>query len=285
MRIVGALLLAVGTAALYALSTSLQALEARRTSSESALRASLLARLARRPLWVAGTAAGLLAWPMQAGALALASVALVQPALGLGLVVLLALGVRMLGEHVGAREIGGAAAIAAGVGLLAWAAPPGNGRFTRVAEIAVVVAAAAIAAAPFVIRRVRSIGGVAAAAVAGFGWGVVGYATALLDESLARRHWLATAGWLAVVGAASLSSLLAEMTALQSCPATRAVPLTFLVEMALPAALAPFLTSSRPSSEAGFALGLALAAGGAVALGRSRAVAHVVQEGEALTAP
>src|SRR5579884_329187 len=270
MRIVGALLLAVGTAALYALSTSLQALEARRTSSESALRASLLARLARRPLWVAGTAAGLLAWPMQAGALALASVALVQPALGLG--------VRMLGEHVGAREIGGAAAIAAGVGLLAWAAPPGNGRFTRVAEIAVVVAAAAIAAAPFVIRRVRSIGGVAAAAVAGFGWGVVGYATALLDESLARRHWLATAGWLAVVGAASLSSLLAEMTALQSCPATRAVPLTFLVEMALPAALAPFLTSSRPSSEAGFALGLALAAGGAVALGRSRAVAHVVRK-------
>jgi hypothetical protein len=93
-------------------------------------------------------------------------------------------------------------------------------------------------------------------------------------------------GWLAVVGAASWSSLLCEMTSLQTCPATRAVPLTFLVEMALPAALAPALTSSRPSNAAAFGAGLALAAVGAVALGRSQAVAEAVQGGAApLTGP
>src|SRR5581483_478863 len=100
MRSAIAIILAFATAALYALSTSLQALEARRTPQSTALRASLVARLARRPLWLAGTAAGILAWPMQAAALALGSVALVQPALGFGLVVLLVLGVVVLHEHV-----------------------------------------------------------------------------------------------------------------------------------------------------------------------------------------
>src|SRR5579871_3064227 len=105
MRTVIAVLLAFATATLYALSTSLQALEARDAPGSTALRASLLVRLVRRPRWLLGTAAGAAAWPMQAAALALGSVALVQPALGFGLIVLLTLGVLLLGEHVGRREL------------------------------------------------------------------------------------------------------------------------------------------------------------------------------------
>ncbi len=101
MRVGAALLLAFISSALYALSSSLQALEARRTPQSTALRASLLTRLVRRPIWLAGTAASLAAWPMQAAALAFGSVALVQPALGFGLIVLLLLGVTMLHERVG----------------------------------------------------------------------------------------------------------------------------------------------------------------------------------------
>src|SRR3954468_5259904 len=104
MRSALAVLLAFATATLYALATSLQALEARRTPRSTALRASLIVRLARRPLWLAGTAAGVLAWPMQAAALALGSVALVQPAQGFGLVVLLVLRVVCLPGTVGATR-------------------------------------------------------------------------------------------------------------------------------------------------------------------------------------
>jgi drug/metabolite transporter (DMT)-like permease len=286
MRLAGALLLAIATAILYALSTSLQALEARRTSPDVALRASLIGRLARSRLWLAATLAGLLAWPMQAAALALGSVALVQPTLAIGLVALLVLGVLVLHERVGIREAAGAAAIAAGVAVLAWAAAAANGGFGLGAQIAIVVAAGAVAAAPSVARRTRAVAGLAAAALAGVGWGVVGFVTALLDESVAHRDWTAIAGWLACVGAASWSSLVLEMTALQTAPATRAIPLAFAIETTMPAALAPLLTSARPANAAGFAVGLALAAAGAVALGRSPVVADVVRAGPGpLTGP
>src|SRR4029077_18371475 len=124
MRVFVAILLGGLTLAMYALSTSLQALEARRTSAQEALRASLLETLVRRRLWVLGTGCGLVAWPLQAIALPLASVVSVQPALGLGLIVLLVLGVRVLHERVGAREIGSAIAITAAVVVLGWAARP-----------------------------------------------------------------------------------------------------------------------------------------------------------------
>jgi multidrug transporter EmrE-like cation transporter len=126
-----AVLLAFASSSLYALATSAQALEARRTPPETALRASLLARLVRRPIWLAGTAAGFLAWPVQAVALSLGSVALVQPAMGFGLVVLLLLGVAFLGERVGPREIAGVGLVIGAVGILAWAAPSETGSFTR----------------------------------------------------------------------------------------------------------------------------------------------------------
>src|SRR3954462_11043781 len=115
MRVFVAIMLGGLTPPTYSLSTSLHVLEARETSAQEALRPSLLEPLVRRRLWVLGTVCGLVAWPLQAIALSLASVSIVQPALGLGLIVLLVLGVRVLHERVGAREIGGAAAITGAV--------------------------------------------------------------------------------------------------------------------------------------------------------------------------
>jgi drug/metabolite transporter (DMT)-like permease len=276
MRIFEALLLAIATAVLYALSSALQALEARRAPAASALRLSLITRLVRRPMWLLGTAAGFLAWPMQAGALALASVALVQPALGIGLIVLLVLGVRVLGERVQAREVVAAAGIAAAVGVLAWAAPHGNGRFAHAATVAIVAGAALVSATPLVLRLLHATTGLATSLAAGVGWGVVGFATALLDEALARRHWLDAFGWLVAVGIVGWSSLLCEMTSLQAWPATRAIPVTFAVEMALPAALEPVFTTSFPPHPVAYALALAAAAAAAVALGRSETVGQAV---------
>src|SRR5437764_5510990 len=173
MRALAAVALAAVTASLYGLSTSGQALEARRAPGETALRASLLARLVRRPLWLAGTAAGLIAWPLQAVALSLASVAVVQPALGLGLVVLLVLGARLLHERIGAREVAGTAAIAVAVAVLGWAAPPETGAFTPGGQVAVAALLACSAGGPYALRAAGRAGGLPTSIAAGVAWAAV----------------------------------------------------------------------------------------------------------------
>jgi drug/metabolite transporter (DMT)-like permease len=268
------ILLAGTASSLYALSTSLQALEARREPASDSLRASLLRKLVRRPLWLAGTAAGLVAWPLQAVALALASVAIVQPALGLGLIVLLVLGVRVLHERVGRREIAGAVLIAGAVAVIGWAAPAHTAHFTRGGEVAVVAGLAVAAAFPYALRAFGPVGGLATSVSAGFGWAAVGLATALLDQGIAHRHWLVALAWGGGVAVASWSSLLAEMTALQSWPATRSIPVVFGIEMVLPAALLPVLTHTRPGHAVSFGLSLSVACAGAAILGSSRVVAR-----------
>lgn len=277
MRIFVAIVLGGLTSSLYALSTSLQALEARRSSTTTALRASLLGSLVRRPLWLAGTAAGLVAWPLQAVALALASVAIVQPALGLGLLVLLVLGVRVLHERVGAREVTGGLMITGAIAVLGWAAPSSTAAFTRGGQVAIVAGLACVAAAPYVLRATGRMGGFVTSVIAGLGWAAVGLATALIDASLAHRHWLAALAWGVGVAAASWSSLLAEMTALQTWQATRSIPVVFALEMAVPAALLPLLSRTQPAHEVTFILALAVACAGAIVLGGSRAVAHAAQ--------
>jgi len=273
VRELAAVFLALLTSLLYAAASALQALEARRVPTSSALRASLLAQLARRRLWVAGGVASVLGWGAEAGALALASVALVQPALGLGLIVLLALGVRVLHERVGPVEVAGAAAIAAAIGALAWSAPSGSTRFTTPGTWAVGAALVVTAAAPLVLRATGRPGGLTTSIAAGLGWACVGLATALLVDAAREHRWLVLVVWAAAVAAASASTLLAEMTALQFWPATRAVPLVFSLEMGVPAAVAPLVAHASPLHPLAFGLALAVACGGAVAVGRSRTVA------------
>ena len=274
MNILFAILLGGLTSSLYALSTSLQALEARRSSTGTALRASLLGSLARRPMWLAGTVAGLLAWPIQAFALTLASVAVVMPALGLGLIVLLVLGVRVLHERIGVREVGGAAAIAVAIAALGWAAPPDSAAFTSGGQVAIGALLALAAVGPYLLRALGRADGLVTSIGAGLAWAAVGLATALIDSSLADRHWAAALAWGAGAAAAAWSGLLSEMTALQTWPATRSIPVVFGLEMSVPAALAPILTTSRPGHLGTFIAALVVAVSGAVALGSSRVVAR-----------
>ena len=284
MRALIAVCLATVGSSLYALSAALQALEAREAPPESALRASLLAGLVRRRVWLIGGLVGIVGWGLQAAALALASVSLVQPALGLGLVVLLLLGARMLGERVGAREVGGAVAIAGAVAVLGWAAPSETGSFTSGGTWAVGVALAVVAALPYALRALGRAGGLETSIAAGLGWAWLGLGTALVDVSLADRRFAVALAWGFGVAVAGWSALLAEQTALQTWPATRAIPVAFGLEMAAPAATAPFLTHHGfgPLHGVPFLLALVVACGGAVVVGGSRSVARAVGP---LTAP
>ncbi len=273
MRVGLAVLLAVLTSTLYALSTSLQALEARKMPSSTALRASLIVRLAKRPLWLAATAAGLLAWPMQAAALALGSVALVQPALGFGLIVLLVMGVTVLHERVGRREVLGVVAIAVPIAVLGWSAPGETGSFTTGGTWAIGLTLLVVAPAPYLLRALGRADGLSTSVAAGLGWAWVGLGTSLLDDALGARHWFVLIGWGIGIALASWSTLVDEMTSLQTWPATRAVPVAFGLEMLLPAALAPLLTHARPPHPGAFTLALVGAGLGVVLLGGSKAVA------------
>src|SRR5262245_43030885 len=134
--------LALGAACCYDTGYALQALEARRAPAAAALRPALLVHLLGRPLWVGATLLSVAGWPLQILALQHAPLTLVQPTLALGLLLLLALGVRILGEHVGPREVAGVIAIIGSVGVIAWAAPNEPGAVT----------ASAGATAPAVVR-------------------------------------------------------------------------------------------------------------------------------------
>jgi hypothetical protein len=270
-----AILLAAVAASLYSLSTMLQALEARQAPVASALRTSLLIKLFQKRTWLIGSGVGAAGWALQAVALTFASIALVQPALGLGLVVLLLFGHRLLGEAVGRREVAGVLTVIAGVAALGWAAPSGIDHFTVGGRIAVAVAGALVVVAPRVLRAVGLAGGLVTSVVSGLGWAWVGLGTALVDRALANGHWVDAALWAGGTGLVSWSSLVIGMTALQAWPATRSWPVTFALEMAAPAAAAPALTSGGvgPAHGIPFALSLAVACAGAVILGSSKVVA------------
>src|SRR5436190_13287089 len=104
----------------------LQASDAREAPAEEGLRLSLLARLIRRTRWVAGFLLGGVGFGLQVLALAWAPFVIVQPVLAAGLLLMLYLGVRMLGERVGTWEVAGVVGITGGIALLAWGTPDGT---------------------------------------------------------------------------------------------------------------------------------------------------------------
>src|ERR671935_1598047 len=110
------LLLALGASVLFNVAVAVQALDARVLPRELSLRVGLLRRLVRRPRWRLGMLLAVLGWPLHAAALGLAPLTAVQPALAAGLLILLVVASRTLGERVGAREVVAVLLIVAGEG-------------------------------------------------------------------------------------------------------------------------------------------------------------------------
>src|SRR3954451_18941401 len=94
----GGIAAAFAAAALYSFGVTLQAMEARETPGDESLKLSLLRDLVTRRRWLGGTACVLGGWTMQAVALLLAPITIVQPVLAMSVVVLLLIGIRMHDE-------------------------------------------------------------------------------------------------------------------------------------------------------------------------------------------
>jgi hypothetical protein len=144
---------AIGASVLYNTSIALQALEAREVPGEHSLRPSLIGRLLRNRRWLGATALGLAGWPLEIAALLLAPLTVVQPCLASGLILLLWLGAKKLGEAPGRREWIAVAAIVAGVAGVAWAAPDRTTDHAGTGAIALALVLVAIPiAAPYALR-------------------------------------------------------------------------------------------------------------------------------------
>jgi hypothetical protein len=255
-QLAGGVALAAAAAACFDGAVALQAVETR--AEASAPGRALLLRLVRRPRWLAATGLALAGWPLHVAALALAPLAVVQPTLALGLVLLLYLGARLLGEPAGARELVAVAAIAAGVGLLAWAAPqPGRVHAGTATVVAVLVPLGGLAALPW-LRGRRTPGGLLIAC-AGAGYSATALMTKLVAEGLAGSQWATAAGWAALCATVGWLALGDEMAALQRVSAAGVATGAFVLQTIVPVLLAPVLVHEA-WKDAGVAIAAGLAA-------------------------
>ncbi len=209
---------------------------------QHALRLSLLTHLLRRGRWLVGTAMNAAAWPLQIVALLFAPLEVVQPTLSVGLLFLLALGERMLGEQPGRRELLAVFAIVAGVAGIAALAPERNTAHVHGAALFVVLTVLGAAAmAPFIAQLLgRAIANLSmVGAGLAFAWGAL--ATKLLSDAAAGHHWLTAVLWGVTAIAASLIGLTAEMSALQKRAAILVAPVVFVAQTLVPVMLAPLI--------------------------------------------
>jgi drug/metabolite transporter (DMT)-like permease len=271
-------LAAAGASVGLNLGVVLQALDARESSAEDALRVLLLARLARRIRWIAGSLLIVVGFGLQVLALAWAPFVVVQPMLASGLLLVLFFGVRILDETVGTREIAGALGITGGIALLAWGTPAGTETVSsQSGAISVVAVLSVTALAPFALRgRGRFNSATFLVVASALAFGACNIIAKFVSISLSDGLWLSALIWLMIILVIVIVGLISQMTALQRLPATVVVPVTLGVQTFLPIALEPLYLHERWGTSAlgGVPLiaGLLLVLTGSVVLARTRAV-------------
>jgi hypothetical protein len=238
---------AVGASTLYSLGIALQAMDAKEAPHEENLRLALVWGLIRRARWLLGTGLSLLGWPLQVVALMLAPLVVVQPALAAGLLVLMLLAERMLGEHAGRYEYVAVSAIVIGVVAAALLAPPRSASHTS-EELTITLVLVGLGLASLLPYLLRAFGHSRAevtmlGAGLAFGWG--GVATKLASDDLSGHHLLTAGLWALSTAAASGVGVLSEMSALQSRPAIQVAPVVFVTQTVVPVVLAPLLLGER----------------------------------------
>ena len=280
LQLAGGIACAAAAAACFDAAVAWQAIEAREVDHSGA-RLALLGRLIRRPRWLAATALSGMGWPFHLAALGLAPLTVVQPTLAGGLVLLLIMGVRVLGERVGVIEAGGVALIIAGVGVLAWASPERETVVGDPVEVAVAIGALGVLGAiPWLLRSgapslLPTLG-------AGASFAATGLTSKLVSDALAKGDWPAVIAIGALTAGLAALGLADEMAALQRLPATRVAPIVLTVQVVGPVLLAPVVAGEHWSSSPGGGLaivgGLVVVAAGVIPLASTRAVSRLLTE-------
>jgi hypothetical protein len=290
------------SAALYGLAPLVQAMAARREETGHGLGFGLLARLARRPLWLLGLAVEIVAFGLEVYALSVAPVALVGPVMALDMIVFTLLARRTLGERL--SRLGGVAIclMVVGVGLLAYAFEQHNNVGSMASTgvlLLFLVTGLAFTLVAALGANLAAVRGRIAGAAFGFGGAAgVGYAIATLatrqfglalDERRSGGAFLGSylfellrtpAPYLLVVFSMLAMSL--EQRGLQGQAAVVAFPMTSGVSAFLPAVLGLTLFG-EPAPDGwhlvAFVAALVFIAVGIGALARDRAAAVAASDG------
>jgi drug/metabolite transporter (DMT)-like permease len=272
-------------AACYETGYALQAMEARSSPGEQALRFSLFRTLARRPRWVLAVALTIAGWPLQLWALSLAPITVVQPTLALGLLLLLVLGVTMLHEHVGRRECAAVVLVILGVTTIAVSAPPESHSYDTGAGLIVALALLGlVTTVPWLVPGVRKQGAFLLVLAAGAADAWAAFASKLITDELHIGRPFAALAWALGAGAAVGLGFLCETTALQRRPATKVAPVILVMQIVIPVVLAPIVGGERwqdtPLHGGLIGIGLVLVSIGAALLTTSRVVTDLHAGGE-----
>lgn len=238
--------LAAGAAVSFEVAYVLQAVEARDVSP--ARRASGVLRvLLQRRRWLAGLALAGIGAVLQILALRVAPLTIVQPVLALGIVGLVLVGGRWLGEPASAADAVSATVLAAGVALLAIAAVDVDTRPPSAQGTAIVLTVLALPLLAGLIWRAAP--GWWMVAGAGAGDAIAAIAAKRLADAWELGDLLPALGWLMLTAVAVVGALSTEMAALRSWPATRVGPFVLVCQIVIPVALAPIVVGETWSKD------------------------------------
>ncbi|MEA2448273.1 MAG: hypothetical protein QOG63_205 [Thermoleophilaceae bacterium] len=258
---------------------ALQALEAREVPPEHGLRLSLIGQLVRRRRWLAGTGLNALALPTQTAALLLAPLTAVQPADAAGLLLLLFLGSRMLGERVGRLELAAVVALAGGIVLLTAAAPKRHVTYISGVDVLIpLLVVAMLALAPLALRRVTGPDSIVVVLGAGFAFAFTAFMVKLAADAIDEGEPLHLIAAVGVAGAGAVVGMLSEQTALQRRPATKVAPVIFVIELLVPVLLAVIVVGENWGGSVGLiVVAIAVIVAAAVVLTRAPQVAGLLE--------
>jgi drug/metabolite transporter (DMT)-like permease len=225
------IVLALVAALLFGIGTVLQQRAAMQVPDEEAMKAGLLVRLAKQPIWLAGIAADALGFVGQAVALAIGRIVVVQPLLATAVVFALPLGAKLDKRRLTRREIVGAAAVVGGVASFVVVANPTGGVDNPELSVWIVSGAVCLALTGLLVVLSRGRPPGLKASLLGSAAGILFALSAVLTKAVADQlgdgileiftHWqvyaLVAVGWVSM----TLSSAALQTGALAPAAATQ----------------------------------------------------------------
>ena len=190
-----AVLLAVAGSAAFAVAAVTRPGAAARLAAGRAFDPAVLARLARRPAWLAGLAAVIAGFALQAAALGLGRLVVIEPVLASGLLFALVLAARRERRPLSRAEWAAALAVVGGLAVFLAVGQPTDGRRTASTAALGLAAAAAAGLTGLCAVLAGRFHGSRRALLFGVGGGVAAGATDALTKSvavLAAGHLLAS---------------------------------------------------------------------------------------------
>ena len=189
-----AVLLALVASCCFAVAAVIQQGAAARLESARAFEPAVLLRLIRRPAWLAGLAAVLAGFGLQAAALGLGRLVVIEPVLATSLLFALVLAARRARRRLRPGEWAAALAVVAGLAVFLTAGQPAGGQRTASAAALGLAAAAAAGLTGLCVTAASRVPAARRALLLGVGGGTVAGVTDAIVKSVtvvAAGHLLA----------------------------------------------------------------------------------------------